>query len=144
MPIYEFKCARCGNLAEIVQRVGARPPPCPACGSKRMARAVSRTAFHLKGGGWYADLYATPRPGADKGEAAEADRTKGAEAAKPAEEKPKDGKAKDEKAAAGARPEAAGKAAAPAAETPARKVEGAPREGSSPHRRRPASPRKRR
>ena len=143
MPIYEFKCARCGNLAEVVQRVGARPPPCPECGSKRMARAVSRTAFHLKGGGWHADLYATPRPGADKGDGAEAETPKAAEAAKPAEAKPKDGKAKDEKPTAATRPDAAGKAAGQPAEAPARKAEGAPREGSSPPRR-PAPPRKRR
>jgi putative FmdB family regulatory protein len=144
MPIYEFKCARCGNLAEVVQRVGARPPPCPACGSKRMARAVSRTAFHLKGGGWYADLYATPRPGADKGDGAEADKTKGAEASRTAEEKPKDGKAKDEKPAASARPEGAGKVTAPPVEAPAKKAQGAPREDSRPPRHAPASPRKRR
>ena len=67
MPIYEFRCARCGELSEIMQRVGERPPPCPKCGSKRMARAVSRTSFQLKGGGWHADLYATPRPGKAEG-----------------------------------------------------------------------------
>lgn len=135
MPIYEFRCARCGNLSEVVQRVGARPPPCPVCGSKRMARAVSRTAFHLKGGGWHADLYATPRPGATQPE--------GAEAAKPTEEKPKDGKAKDGTPAAGATADGAAKPATPPATTS--KPEVASREGSSPPRRRPAAaPRKRR
>jgi putative FmdB family regulatory protein len=63
MPIYEFTCLKCRAPAEVLQRVGDRPPACPSCGSRRMTRAVSRTSFHLKGGGWYADLYGTPRPG---------------------------------------------------------------------------------
>jgi putative FmdB family regulatory protein len=133
MPIYEFSCAKCGNLSEVVQRVGARPPPCPVCGSKRMTRAVSRTAFHLKGGGWYADLYATPRPGADKGE--------GAEPAKPAEGAAASPTPAAEKPAAGAKAEPA--AAPPSAEGAARKA-GAPREGSRPPRRPRSTPSRRR
>jgi putative FmdB family regulatory protein len=62
VPIYEFKCEACGALTEVVQRLGDPAPRCSACGSKRTARAVSRTSFHLKGGGWYADLYGTPKP----------------------------------------------------------------------------------
>jgi putative FmdB family regulatory protein len=140
MPIYEFHCAKCGNLAEVVQRVGARPPPCPVCGSTRMTRAVSRTAFHLKGGGWYADLYSTPRPGADRAEGTEGARTKDE---KSKDEKPKGEKARDEKPAAGSGTEGAGKpATAPA--PPAAKAEAPSREGSSPPRRRPSPPRKRR
>jgi putative FmdB family regulatory protein len=73
MPIYEFSCKACGKVTEVMQRVGDPPPRCSACGSKRTARAVSRTSFHLKGGGWYADLYATPQPAsADKADKAEA------------------------------------------------------------------------
>src|SRR5512137_2693981 len=113
MPIYEFSCAKCGNLSEVVQRVGARPPPCPVCGSKRMTRAVSRTAFHLKGGGWYADLYSTPRPGGDKGE--------GAETPKAAAGATGDAAAKVEKPAAGAKADGAGPPAPPAAGTAAGK-----------------------
>jgi len=141
MPIYEFSCAKCGNLAEVVQRVGARPPPCPVCGSTRMTRAVSRTAFHLKGGGWYADLYSTPRPGADKAEGTEGARTKDEKPkeGKPEGEKASDGKAGEQKPAAGARTEGTGKPAAPAT-----KAEAPSREGSSPPRRRPSPPRKRR
>jgi putative FmdB family regulatory protein len=133
MPIYEFSCAKCGNLSEVVQRVGARPPPCPVCGSKRMTRAVSRTAFHLKGGGWYADLYSTPRPGGDKGE--------GAEAVKPADATPKENGPKGEKPVATGQAEGAAK---PAAEAPVPSTEAAPRAASRPVRRRPTPPRKRR
>ena len=131
MPIYEFTCAKCGKPCEVVQRVGARPPPCPHCGSKRMARTVSRTAFHLKGGGWYADLYATPRPGDAKGEEGEAP------------------KASDEKPAAAPKEAGAEKPAAAKADTTPKteatpKADAKPTAASSPPRRRPASPRKRR
>jgi putative FmdB family regulatory protein len=122
MPIYEFRCARCGKLAEVVQRVGERSPPCPHCGSKRMSRAVSRTSFHLKGGGWHADLYATPRPAGDKAE--------GAEIAKPPAEQP----------AAPARPDDAAKPATPPATAPGAK----PGAIAAAPRRTPRPPRKRR
>jgi predicted nucleic acid-binding Zn ribbon protein len=47
------------------------PPPrtCTECGSEKMAKLVSRTAFQLKGGGWYADLYGSPRKDAKGAEA---------------------------------------------------------------------------
>ncbi|BDG07789.1 FmdB family zinc ribbon protein [Anaeromyxobacter paludicola] len=60
MPIYEFLCEACGNVTEQMQKVTDPPPAkCPECGSKRMAKLVSRSAFQLKGGGWYKDLYAS-------------------------------------------------------------------------------------
>jgi putative FmdB family regulatory protein len=132
MPIYEFRCARCGALSEVVQRVGERPPPCPKCGSRRMARAVSRTSFQLKGGGWHADLYATPRPG----------KAEGAESATPPAEKPAapatpgasptpGTSAAPESSAAPASPSAGSKPSSP--EAPARS-----------HRRRPSSTKRRR
>jgi putative FmdB family regulatory protein len=62
VPIYEYLCERCGRLTEVMQKVGGRPPAtCPECGSKRLAKLVSRTAFQLKGGGWHADLYTSPK-----------------------------------------------------------------------------------
>ncbi|HEU4384246.1 MAG TPA: zinc ribbon domain-containing protein [Anaeromyxobacteraceae bacterium] len=62
MPIYEYLCEHCGRITEVMQKVNDRPPSsCPECGSKRLAKLVSRTAFQLKGGGWYADLYGSPR-----------------------------------------------------------------------------------
>lgn len=68
MPIYEFVCESCGRLSEVMQKLSDPAPACPECGQGRMARTVSRTSFQLKGGGWYADLYASkkeaPAPGA--------------------------------------------------------------------------------
>lgn len=75
MPIYEYVCEACGRITECMQRVGDPPPPtCPECGGARLARLVSRTTFQLKGGGWYSDLYASPKqkpaPAADAGKPA--------------------------------------------------------------------------
>lgn len=62
MPIYEYLCEACGTLTELIQKVGEPSPrKCPECGSRKIARLVSRTSFRLKGGGWYADLYSTPQ-----------------------------------------------------------------------------------
>ena len=62
MPIYEYVCDACGHVAELMQKVSDPPPAaCPACGAGPLSKLVSRTSFHLKGGGWYADLYASKK-----------------------------------------------------------------------------------
>jgi putative FmdB family regulatory protein len=75
VPIYEFECQACGRLTEVMQKMSdPAPATCPACGGGPLARQVSRTSFHLKGGGWYADLYASPgaKPTAESDAKAEA------------------------------------------------------------------------
>jgi putative FmdB family regulatory protein len=60
MPIYEYLCSGCGKVNEKLQKVSDPPPArCDECGSKKLAKLVSRSAFQLKGGGWYSDLYAS-------------------------------------------------------------------------------------
>lgn len=90
VPIYEYLCEACGRLTEVMQKITDRPPrQCPECGSRRLAKLVSRTAFQLKGGGWYADLYGTPKkkeaesPAADKA-AAPGERSPSDQASAPA------------------------------------------------------------
>jgi putative FmdB family regulatory protein len=62
VPIYEFVCEACGRLTESMQKMSDPPPAaCPECGAGPLARLVSRTTFQLKGGGWYSDLYGSPR-----------------------------------------------------------------------------------
>jgi putative FmdB family regulatory protein len=139
MPIYEFKCLKCGKPAEVLQRVGDRAPACPSCGSKRMTRSVSRTSFQLKGGGWYADLYATPRPGAAKVEGGPGTAEKSAGQPE-AGGKPESG-AKPE---TGAKAEAAAKPATPPAAPPGPKPETGSREAGRPARGRSPSPRRKR
>jgi putative FmdB family regulatory protein len=62
MPVYEYRCAACGHQFEEWQKITDAPvKTCPACKKKKVERLISATSFQLKGGGWYKDLYATPR-----------------------------------------------------------------------------------
>lgn len=72
MPIYEYVCKVCGTRSEVMQKVSdPAPDACPSCGAKEpLERVVSRTSFQLKGGGWYADLYGSPKKDAAKTETA--------------------------------------------------------------------------
>ncbi|HVA81541.1 MAG TPA: zinc ribbon domain-containing protein [Candidatus Binataceae bacterium] len=65
MPIYEYKCGKCG-VVEVMQRI-TEPAlkKCPNC-KRKVERLVSRSSFVLKGTGWYASDYGkkTPEPAA--------------------------------------------------------------------------------
>ena len=64
MPIYEYACSACGHLFEEWQKMSDPPVrTCPKCKKKKVERLISQTAFQLKGGGWYADLYSSSKPG---------------------------------------------------------------------------------
>lgn len=57
MPIYEYSCTACRRTFEKIQKVGARSlRKCEECGGK-LEKLVSRSAFHLKGGGWFDSGY---------------------------------------------------------------------------------------
>lgn len=61
MPIYEYRCTECDQVFEYMQRMSDAPKgECEACSGK-LERLISASAFHLKGGGWYRDLYASPK-----------------------------------------------------------------------------------
>jgi len=63
MPVYEYRCSKCNQEFEYQQRMSDDPKTvCEACGGS-LERLISRTAFQLKGGGWYKDLYASAKPG---------------------------------------------------------------------------------
>jgi putative FmdB family regulatory protein len=63
VPIYEYTCEKCHAKAEIIHKVDEKPPEfCPKCHAKNtLKKAVTTSAFHLKGGGWYKDLYASSK-----------------------------------------------------------------------------------
>lgn len=57
MPIYRYRCPQCGASREIMAKMSDPAPSCVECGAPSMVKAVARTAFQLKGGGWYAQGY---------------------------------------------------------------------------------------
>jgi putative FmdB family regulatory protein len=67
MPTYEYQCKACDLEFEREQRISDPPvKTCPRCKSRQVKRLISRTSFHLKGGGWYSDLYSKPGKGGKK------------------------------------------------------------------------------
>ena len=80
MPIYEYGCKKCHREFEYQQRMSdPEKTVCEACGGE-LERLISRTAFQLKGSGWYKDLYSSSKPAETK--------TESASESKPAESKP--------------------------------------------------------
>ncbi len=71
MPIYEYRCAKCGFQDEYLQKVSEPPlKVCPSCGKAKFEKLLSAPGFHLKGSGWYAtDFKGGSKPAAAKGEA---------------------------------------------------------------------------
>ncbi|HNU69721.1 MAG TPA: zinc ribbon domain-containing protein [Myxococcota bacterium] len=69
MPTYEYRCVKCGNQFEKVQKMSDAPvAECPACGAGDAQRLISHSSFVLKGSGWYCSDYSkkssgtTPEP----------------------------------------------------------------------------------
>ena len=58
MPIYEYRCLKCNNEFEAMQKFSDAPLSTrPSCGGKAK-RLISRSSFQLKGSGWYLTDYA--------------------------------------------------------------------------------------
>lgn len=59
MPIYEYRCHECDEVSEVLHKLSdPAPETCPECGADgTLSKLISRSAFHLKGAGWYADGY---------------------------------------------------------------------------------------
>jgi len=87
MPFYEYRCESCAHQLEALQKIADAPLVyCPECGEARLKKLVSKSAFRLKGGGWYATDFknsgARPEKGGESkdgkdGDAAAADKTAG-------------------------------------------------------------------
>jgi putative FmdB family regulatory protein len=62
VPTYEYVCSECGNAWEEIQKISEAPlETCPKCGKPSAKRQISGGTFILKGGGWYADAYSSPK-----------------------------------------------------------------------------------
>jgi putative FmdB family regulatory protein len=64
MPLYEYECTACHRLTEKIQKYSdAELTICPHCAG-RLERTITAAAISFKGGGWYADGYASHKPAA--------------------------------------------------------------------------------
>jgi putative FmdB family regulatory protein len=58
MPMYEYKCEKCGQVFEVIQRFSDDPLKThEACGG-HVERLISAPAFQFKGSGFYITDYA--------------------------------------------------------------------------------------
>lgn len=66
MPIYEYRCNKCGKEFEEWQKFSDPPvESCPECGGKS-SRLISHSSFVLKGTGWYVTDYGRKDSGGGK------------------------------------------------------------------------------
>jgi putative FmdB family regulatory protein len=57
MPIYEYRCSKCGKTFEALQAISAEPlSKCIYCRG-RAKKIVSLSSFQFKGSGWYITDY---------------------------------------------------------------------------------------
>lgn len=96
MPLYAYKCVKCGHEFEKIEKLDApHRQKCPRC-KGRAERQLAAPAIQFKGAGWYVTDYARggSTAGAEKKETSEAAETskdtkqaKEAKAEKPRKEK---------------------------------------------------------
>ena len=86
MPLYEYECKECGRRTEKIQKFSdPELTVCPHCAG-RLERTLTAPAIQFKGGGWYKDLYSSPKPAASSNsDGAQTGSKPGGEASKPAE-----------------------------------------------------------
>ncbi|MBN1223383.1 MAG: zinc ribbon domain-containing protein [Candidatus Aminicenantes bacterium] len=58
MPLYEYKCSKCGTTFEVIQKIDDPPiVKCLKCGGPTK-KIISPPALQFKGSGWYVTDYA--------------------------------------------------------------------------------------
>lgn len=97
MPLYEYKCVKCGRKTEKIENVsGPHLKKCPHCGGK-VESVITAPSIQFKGSGWYVTDYA------GKSKADEASKSDGSGGEK------KESDAKESSSKDGASKEASGK-----------------------------------
>lgn len=78
MPLYEYKCLKCGRHTEKIESVnGPHLRKCPHCSGK-VESVISAPAIQFKGSGWYVTDYAGKSPDATSKDASAAADSKNA------------------------------------------------------------------
>ena len=79
MPIYVYRCLKCGKETEKIQKFSDPPlQSCESCGGP-VEKVLHPPAIHFKGSGWYVTDYArksSPSPQEEKESPAVSDREK--------------------------------------------------------------------
>lgn len=58
MPLYEYRCSKCGSVFEVIQKLTETPlKKCLKCGAA-VQKVISASALQFKGSGWYITDYA--------------------------------------------------------------------------------------
>jgi putative FmdB family regulatory protein len=85
MPLYEYKCKKCGHRFELIQSFSAEDPKeCPVCHGE-VERLISTPArAHFKGSGFYSTDYGPKSSGSGSSESSPAAKTESTPAAAPA------------------------------------------------------------
>jgi putative FmdB family regulatory protein len=66
MPIYEYRCTKCGHVFEVMQKFSDKPvKACVSCSGKKVEKLISQSSFVLKGNGWHATDYGKNEPKAE-------------------------------------------------------------------------------
>ncbi|MFA4916035.1 MAG: FmdB family zinc ribbon protein [Syntrophales bacterium] len=75
MPIYEYKCGKCGEEYELIQKItDSAVNRCKFCNGPAK-RLVSLSSFHLKGSGWYVTDYGGKKVPSTEGKKEETTKT---------------------------------------------------------------------
>jgi putative FmdB family regulatory protein len=92
VPLYEYKCLKCGRNTEKIENVsGPHLKKCPHCGGK-VESVITAPAIQFKGAGWYVTDYGGKKASAGDGDKAD----KPANEAKDSATKEKDSAGKEE------------------------------------------------
>ncbi len=65
MPLYPYRCTKCGHRFEKIQKFGAKQEKvCPKCGGA-LERTLTAPGLSFKGAGWYVNDYAAKGSSSD-------------------------------------------------------------------------------
>jgi putative FmdB family regulatory protein len=63
MPLYEYKCSRCGDIFEVMQKFSDDPLETHETCGGAVERLIGAPALQFKGSGWYITDYARANGG---------------------------------------------------------------------------------
>jgi len=99
LPLYEYKCVKCGHRFEKIERLSApTSQKCPKCG-KKAERQLSSPAIQFKGSGWYVTDYGGKKgaPASESSGDGAAAKAEASSDSKASDSKPSDSKSSESK-----------------------------------------------